>query len=266
MLDGIRSRLTYANVMATVAVFIALGGVSYAAVTLPKNSVGGAQIKRNAVTGSDVRNSSLTGADVKNASLTASDFKGGLPRGEKGEPGAAGPAGSPGPAGPAGTPNGYTRTEADARFLAPFGTTRFYSGLGFRSEDGTGLKQPLDNTTCVTPGSGGTFTDGLKTLWRELPLPDGARVTSVTFSYLDNLANNAQFRMRTAGDGGGVTTQAGPVSSQGTASAVRTLTLAPDLPFVVAAGQEVVVVGVQLDNDGTDDMQVCGVRLDYTFD
>ena len=39
MLRGIRNRLTYANVMATVALFIALGGVSYAAVKLPKNSV-----------------------------------------------------------------------------------------------------------------------------------------------------------------------------------------------------------------------------------
>jgi hypothetical protein len=36
--------------MATLAVFIALGGVSYAAVKLPKNSVGSAQLKNNAVT------------------------------------------------------------------------------------------------------------------------------------------------------------------------------------------------------------------------
>ncbi len=75
MLRRIRSRLTYANVMSTVGVFIALGGVSYAAVKLPRNSVGGAQIKKNAVTGSKVRNSSLTGADVKNSSLTGSDLK-----------------------------------------------------------------------------------------------------------------------------------------------------------------------------------------------
>jgi len=35
--------------MATVAVFIALGGGAYAAVTLPKNSIGAKQIKKNAV-------------------------------------------------------------------------------------------------------------------------------------------------------------------------------------------------------------------------
>jgi hypothetical protein len=39
MLSALRARLTYANVMATVAVFVALGGSSYAAITLNKNSV-----------------------------------------------------------------------------------------------------------------------------------------------------------------------------------------------------------------------------------
>ena len=53
-------RLNYANVMATVAVFVALGGSSYAAVK---------------ITGKDVRNSSLTGADVKNRSLSRADLK-----------------------------------------------------------------------------------------------------------------------------------------------------------------------------------------------
>ncbi len=75
MLSRIRSRLTYSNVVASMALFIALGGVSYAAVTLPRNSVGTAQIKRNAVTGSKVKNSSLTGGDVKNSSLTGGDVK-----------------------------------------------------------------------------------------------------------------------------------------------------------------------------------------------
>ena len=42
--------MTYANVVATLALFIALGGASYAALKLPKNSVGPRQIKNNAVT------------------------------------------------------------------------------------------------------------------------------------------------------------------------------------------------------------------------
>jgi hypothetical protein len=59
--------LTYANVMATDVVFIALGGTSYAALRItgknvPKDALTGADIKN--LTGKDVRNNSLTGADA----------------------------------------------------------------------------------------------------------------------------------------------------------------------------------------------------------
>lgn len=43
-------RLTYANVVATLAVFLALGGLSYAAVELPARSVGTAQLQAKSVT------------------------------------------------------------------------------------------------------------------------------------------------------------------------------------------------------------------------
>jgi len=65
----LRGKLTYANVMATVAVFIALGGVSYAALKLPKNSVGTKQIKNGAVTGAKVKAQTLTGQNINLAKL-----------------------------------------------------------------------------------------------------------------------------------------------------------------------------------------------------
>jgi hypothetical protein len=81
------TRLRYSNVMSTLAVFIALGGASYAAVTLPKNSVGTKQLKKNAVTSSK----------VKNGSLLSKDFKAGqLPQGPKGDTGAPGVKGDTG--------------------------------------------------------------------------------------------------------------------------------------------------------------------------
>jgi hypothetical protein len=55
--------------MSTIAVFLALGGVSWAAATLPKNSVGTKQIKKNAVTGSKVKKNTLTGSDIKESKL-----------------------------------------------------------------------------------------------------------------------------------------------------------------------------------------------------
>ncbi|MBS1678415.1 MAG: hypothetical protein JST08_13640 [Actinobacteria bacterium] len=68
-MNRIRQRLTYANVMATIAVFIALGGASYAAVKLPSNSVGTKQLKNNAVTTAKIRNGAVTGAKVDAATL-----------------------------------------------------------------------------------------------------------------------------------------------------------------------------------------------------
>ena len=49
-MQKIRARLTFANVVACMALFVALGGVGYAATKLPKNSVGSKQLKNGAVT------------------------------------------------------------------------------------------------------------------------------------------------------------------------------------------------------------------------
>jgi hypothetical protein len=61
--------LTYANVIATIALFVALGGASYAATNLPKNSVGTKQIKNGAITAAKVRNGAITGAKIQASSL-----------------------------------------------------------------------------------------------------------------------------------------------------------------------------------------------------
>jgi hypothetical protein len=106
VLSPFTSRLTYANVMSTIAVFVALGGGAYAAVALPKNSVGTRQLKADAV----------TSAKVRNHTLRAHDFAAGqLPAGAPGAPGAQGPQGAQGPVGaqgPAGPSTGPAPSEA----------------------------------------------------------------------------------------------------------------------------------------------------------
>ena len=68
------------NAVGYVALTVALGGTSYAAVELPKNSVGTKQLQANAV----------VSTKVKNGSLLKKDFKAGqLPRGATGPTGAA---------------------------------------------------------------------------------------------------------------------------------------------------------------------------------
>src|SRR4051794_26679683 len=54
----VRQHLTYSNVVATIAVFLALGGAAYAAV-LGKNTIGSRQVKPNSLKGVDIRESSL---------------------------------------------------------------------------------------------------------------------------------------------------------------------------------------------------------------
>ncbi len=73
-MTAIRRRLSYANVMATVGVFLALGGGAIAALRLPARSVGAKQLRKNAVTGVKVRDHSLTGDDL--AQIGLSNLKG----------------------------------------------------------------------------------------------------------------------------------------------------------------------------------------------
>lgn len=56
-------------VVACVALAIALSGASYAAIVLPKNSVGTKQLRKNAVTSAKVKNNAITGAKVNEATL-----------------------------------------------------------------------------------------------------------------------------------------------------------------------------------------------------
>jgi hypothetical protein len=87
MLRRARARLSYANVIATLALFIALGGSSYAALQLPKNSIGAKQIKANAVTSSEVKAGSLLASDLKASARTSLRGQQG-PKGDKGANGA----------------------------------------------------------------------------------------------------------------------------------------------------------------------------------
>ncbi|HKZ12299.1 MAG TPA: hypothetical protein VJL81_00495 [Solirubrobacterales bacterium] len=69
-MDRPTSRLTYANVVSTICLFLLLGGAAWAAKDqLAKNSVGTPQLKSGAVTGAKVKDGSLTGTDIKSSTL-----------------------------------------------------------------------------------------------------------------------------------------------------------------------------------------------------
>jgi hypothetical protein len=107
-----RRRPGHATVVAYLALFVALGGSSYAALKLPEGSVGNDQLRKNAV----------TSGKVKNRSLIAKDFAAGeLPEGPRGLPGQAGAPGQPGDPGQPGSPaasmvNGYVPASLTSEF------------------------------------------------------------------------------------------------------------------------------------------------------
>ncbi|MFN8112006.1 MAG: hypothetical protein U0R51_02280 [Solirubrobacterales bacterium] len=129
-------RLTYGNVVATIALFVALGGASYAAVKLQKNSVVSKTIKNGQVKNADLAEGAVTGAEVKDGSLMAVDFGESV----QGPPGADGQDGAPGADGASlltalvngvgssttyGTPSGTSTasaTEGNVASLSPHAT------------------------------------------------------------------------------------------------------------------------------------------------
>jgi hypothetical protein len=155
--------LSFANVTSALALFIALGGTSYAAVAIT-----GATVKDSSLTGADIKNESLTGSDVRNlktgdiadGSLLAKDFKAGQltagagPAGPKGDQGlkgdtgarggtgAKGDQGIPGPYPDGGLPSG--KTEQGVYGLAD------YAGSG-TNDASTEISFPFPLASAPTP-------------------------------------------------------------------------------------------------------------------
>src|SRR6201999_1110219 len=94
----LRRHLTYANVAASLALFLALGGAAYAATQLPKNSVGTNQLRKEAVTAAKI------------AKKTRNQLRGN--RGPAGPQGAAGKTGKQGPKGATGARGAQGNTGA----------------------------------------------------------------------------------------------------------------------------------------------------------
>jgi hypothetical protein len=164
MMKQMLSKLTYANVMATIAVFVALGGVGYAATRLPRNSVGTKQIRKAAVTPAKLNKAAKralqgpagpegprggegprgpAGQQGQRGPQGATGAAGGRgaqgEKGEKGERGDRGEKGEPGERGPSGEPGSaraWASVDAEARLIAT---------KGFASA----TWQPADEDYCV---------------------------------------------------------------------------------------------------------------------
>lgn len=84
-------RPSFPTVISLIALFVALGGTSYAVIKLPAKSVGNRELKSNAVTSAKIRAGSVSRSDLAPSARAGS-------RGPRGATGPAGPAGADGDA------------------------------------------------------------------------------------------------------------------------------------------------------------------------
>ena len=91
-----RPKLSYANVISTLCLFLLLGGgAAFAASQLGKNSVGTKQLKKNAVTTAKIKNQAIKSAKLADGAVTAAKLAPGVAvSGPPGPPGAAPGGGS----------------------------------------------------------------------------------------------------------------------------------------------------------------------------
>ncbi len=78
-MKSIRNRLTYANVMSSIAVFLVLGGATAFAAT----KIGSNQLKANSVLTGKIKKEAVTTAKIKNVAVTTAKIKDGAVTGAK---------------------------------------------------------------------------------------------------------------------------------------------------------------------------------------
>jgi hypothetical protein len=161
----VRSQLSYANVMATIAVLVALGGTATAAALIT-----GRNVKNNSLTGADIKNRSLGGVDIRDSSLLARDIK----FGQVALPSSV-----------------YDKTTSDGRYLSKTGKATDSSHLngidstGFVNGDGTVL------TGARLVGSGKeTLVTVTGNLMVEGSTADAGKNATLTFTNLSNVTLN----------------------------------------------------------------------------
>ena len=168
MLSTLRSKLSYANVMATLAVFIGLAGTSVAAVSLTRNSVRSKHIAKGQVKRSDIGRSAVSSAKVANNSLRLIDFRAGqIPTGPPGSPGQPG---SPAASMLMGTVPAVVNSEnANGTFAFPPVGVAAQAGGAMLSPNQTVVLRDLAVSVATAPGAGATRTAYLGILGNTLP-------------------------------------------------------------------------------------------------
>ena len=132
-LRRLHRHLTFANVVSVVALFVALGGSSYAALR-----IGSSQIADNSVRSRDIRDGEIRGKDIRSRTVSTSDL----------DPKALRTIRSPNGA------YSVTVTDDGVLLAGPGGTLRLYSsGVDIETTSAAGQRLPvyINRAACVGP-------------------------------------------------------------------------------------------------------------------
>jgi hypothetical protein len=230
-----------AMVVACIALAIAMSGAGYAAVSLPKNSVGTKQIRngavttaklhKNAVTKAKLGKNAVTGAKVKDNSLTGADIDESTLSGVN-----------------AGTLNGMSSSEFVQKPSGDQFDTYMASGATWIDANSTGRgqvtltrvnapPQPSPTQVCTTPGAapqqGASTANGTAAAFQQIDVPNGAHITNMLVDYGDDAST-------TTANGTVLLTRMPIFSSNGEMQTILVGTLAntatPGAPFTATDG------------------------------
>ena len=151
-----RSRLSYANVMSTLALFLALAGGTYAATHLKRNSVRSRNIVNGQVKNQDLANDAVTAAKIQDGQIGPQDLA--APEQVR----SAGLAGNPS-FNCANIPNQWASSRPDT-----------FGPVGFYRDPGGTVYLTGDAARCGSPPTGGTI----------FTLPPGYRPGAVFEQYV----------------------------------------------------------------------------------
>lgn len=170
-----------AMIVACIALAIALSGVGYAAITIPNNSVGTAQLKNNAVSNAKLQGNSVGSGKLQNNAVNSAKVADGSLTGDDIDQ--------------------ATLDEVDAATLGGLSSADFLqapetgydsfvaSGSSWIDRDGAGrghvsVTYNADKTTWCTTTGASTGTEAAA--YQDVHMPAGARITTMFLEYVDD--------------------------------------------------------------------------------
>jgi hypothetical protein len=214
-------------VVAVAALCLALGGgVGFAAGSLPRHSVGPAQLKKNAVTGKAIKAGAVTGDKVADGSLGGADL----------------------------APNSITGALVDESSLSlPLKPgSVLLSGLDFAPRDATAILGSTSDGGIWHTGAGTGYFDAT------VPLPAGATVTHITVYVKDNGASDVAVFAVPVTPATGVVDYSHQLLTTGAAPAIQALTV----PTAQAGAGQLLNLLAILPTGVT--YEIYGAKVDYS--